>query len=394
MSAFLATWAVPRNALEIAAGAMGLLAAVFCVLSASNTAQETTGFWLRTRFQALLWLFVGGASMLVVEWNALSWFNNVDKPHLVGLYFLWVVFGVAATFSVGILWIIVEVAVRRSTPLRRAAATLVVRFVVDGWSAYERTRDQLLEEERSTNEATARAQAEAADRTALVVTALALRVMGALSGADRGARQLLIDQIMQVIHAEIVKFAPEPKPVVRLNYLIAMPWRRVQEQPELLWNPLYPIREGGRYTCMLDLRYRMRDGQREPIGSPIRIAVDDYIASPNTVLPGAPEVMAWGEPRLIHRNNRGEIVVSFRAGVAEADRKSIKQYLESLWFHGLLSLRLDTHHRSIGVLNIESSLPDLIGRGSEGVENLARMLKSLCQLLAYVVEKEHENDLG
>jgi hypothetical protein len=373
---------------------MGLLAAVFCVLSASNTAQETTGFWLRTRFQALLWLFVGGASMLVVEWNALSWFENVDKPHLIGLYFLWVVFGVAVTFSIGILWIIVEVGVRRSMPLRRAVATLVVRFVVDGWTAYERTRDQLLEEERLTDEAAARVQAEAADRTALVVTALALRVLGALSGADRSARQLLIDQIMQVIHAEIVKFAPEPKPVVRLNYLIAVPWRRVQELPELLWNPLFPLRQGGRYTCMLDLRYRMRDGQREPIGSSIRIAVDDHIASPNTVLPGAPEVMAWGEHRLIHRNNRGEIVVGFRAGVAEAERKSIKQYLESLWFQALLSLRLDTHHRSIGVLNIESSLPDLIGRGPEGVENLARMLKSLCQILAYVVEKEHENDLG
>ena len=160
MWAFLAAWAVPRNALEIAAGAMGLLAAVFCVLSASNAAQETTGFWLRTRFQALLWLFAGGASILVVEWNALSWFNAVDKPHLIGLYFLWVVFGVAVTFSVGILWIIVEVVVRRSTPLRRAVATLVVRFVVDGWSAYERARDEVLADEQSAREAQGKTDAE------------------------------------------------------------------------------------------------------------------------------------------------------------------------------------------------------------------------------------------
>jgi hypothetical protein len=33
---FLATWAVPENALEIAVAALGVLAAMFCVLSASN----------------------------------------------------------------------------------------------------------------------------------------------------------------------------------------------------------------------------------------------------------------------------------------------------------------------------------------------------------------------
>jgi hypothetical protein len=392
---FLATWAVPQNALEIAAGAVGVLAAVFCVLSASNTAQERTKFWLRTRFQALLWLFAGGVLTIVVEWDAVKWFDDVNKPHLLGLYFIWVVSAVAATFAVGVAWIIIDATlVQRSPRLQHAVATLVVRFVVDGWSAYERARDERLQEELTAAASIARARAEAADRTALVVTTLALRVLGALSGADRAARQLLIDQIMQVIHAEMVKFAPEPKPVLRLNYLIAIPWRRVHDQPALLWNPLYPIRPDGRYAYMLDLRYRMQDGQREPVGAPIRIAVDDHIASPDTVLPGAPEVLAWGEARLISRNVRGEVVVNFRPGVSETDRKAIRAYFQTLWFHGLLTLRLDTNLRSVGVLNIESSLPDLIGRGSEGVDNLARMLKSLCQILAYVVEKEHENDLG
>lgn len=395
MRTFLATWAVPQNGLEIAAGAVGVLAAVFCVLSASNTAQERTKFWLRTRFQALLWLFAGGVLTIVVEWNAVKWFEDINKPHLVGLYFIWVVSAVAATFVVGVAWIIIDATlVQRSARLQHAVATLVVRFVVDGWSAYERARDECLREELTAAASIARARADAADRTALVVTTLALRVLGALSGADRAARQLLIDQIMQVIHAEIVKFAPEPKPVLRLNYLIAIPWRRVHDQPALLWNPLYPIRPDGRYTFMLDLRYRMQDGQREPVGAPIRIAVDDHIASPDTVLPGAPEVLAWGEARLISRNTRGEVVVNFRPGVLETDRKAIRAYFQTLWFHGLLTLRLDTNLRSVGVLNIESSLPDLIGRGSEGVENLARMLKSLCQILAHVVEKEHENDLG
>jgi hypothetical protein len=392
---FLATWAVPQNALEIAAGAVGVLAAVFCVLSASNTAQERTKFWLRTRFQALLWLFAGGVMTVAVEWDAVRWFEGVNKPHLVGLYFIWVVSAVAATFIVGVAWIIIDaILMQRSAKLRHAVATLVVRFVVDGWSAYERVRDECLQEELTAAASVARSQAEAADRTALVVTTLALRVLGALSGGDRTDRQLLIDQIMQVIHAEIVKFAPEPKPVLRLNYLIAIPWRRVYDQPALLWNPLYPIRPDGRYSNMLDLRYRMQDGQREPVGAPIRIAVADHIASPDTVLPGAPEVLAWGEARLISRNARGEVVVNFRPGVSETDRKAIRAYFQTLWFHGLLTLRLDTNLRSVGVLNIESSLPDLIGRGSAGVENLARMLKSLCQILAYVVEKEHENDLG
>ena len=225
---------------------MGVLAAVFCVLSASNTAQERTKFWLRTRFQALLWLFAGGASTVIVEWNALKWFETINKPHLIGLYFIWVVCAVAATFAVGIAWIIVDaLLLHRSAPLRTAVATLVVRFVVDGWSAYERVRDERIQKELTAAESAARAQAEATERTALVVTTLALRVLAALSGADRAARQLLIDQIMQVMHAEIVKFAPGPKPLLRLNYLIAIPWRRVQEQPALLWNPLYRIRPNG-----------------------------------------------------------------------------------------------------------------------------------------------------
>jgi hypothetical protein len=392
---FLATWAVPENALEIAAAAMGVLAAIFCVLSASNTAQERTKFWLRTRFQALLWLFAGGALTVIVEWSALKWFENINKPHLIGLYFIWVVCAVAATFAVGIAWIIVDaLLLHRSAHLRNGVATLVVRFVVDGWSAYERVRDERVQWELTAAESVARAQAEATERTALVVTALALRVLATLSGADRAARQLLIDQIMQVIHAEIVKFAPDPKPMLRLNYLIAIPWRRVQEQPTLLWNPLYRIRPNGQYTHMLDLRYRMQDGMREPVGPPIRIAVDDHIASPDTVLPGAPEVLAWGEARLIHRSSKGDVVVHFRPGVSEADRKAIRAYFQTLWFQGLLTLRLDTNVRSIGVLNIESSQPDLIGRGPEGVQNLARMLKSLCQILAHVVEREHENELG
>jgi len=108
VGAFLSTWAVPENALEIAAGAMGVLAAVFCVLSASNTAQERTAFWHRTRFQALLWLFAGGASTFIVEWNALKWFENVNKPHLLGLYFVWVVCAVAVTFIAAICWIVLD----------------------------------------------------------------------------------------------------------------------------------------------------------------------------------------------------------------------------------------------------------------------------------------------
>ena len=111
-------------------------------------------------------------------------------------------------------------------------------------------------------------------------------------------------------------------------------------------------------------------------------------------LPGAPEVLAWGEARLIHRSSKGDVVVHFRPGVSEADRKAIRAFFQTLWFQGLLTLRLDTNVRSIGVLNIESSQPDLIGRGPEGVQNLARMLKSLCQFLAHVVEREHENELG
>ena len=266
--------------------------------------------------------------------------------------------------------------------------------MVDGWSAYERDRADRVGRAQEAAESAARAQAEAAERTALVITRLALQVLGALSGADRAARQLLIDQIMQVIYAETVKFAPEPKPVLRLNYMVAIPWHRVRQTPELQWNPLYEIRPEGRYAHMLDLKYRMQDGQRQPVGPPIRIPVDDHIATPNHVLPGAPEVLAWGEAKLIPRNQRGDVVLSFRSGVAEPERVAIRTYLQQLWFQGLLTLRLDTNIRSVGVLNIESSQRDLIGRGQEGVNNLARELKSLCQILAYVVEKEHENELG
>ena len=119
MWTFLATWAVPENALEIAAAAMGVLAAIFCVLSASNTAQERTKFWLRTRFQALLWLFAGGASTVIVEWNALKWFENINKPHLIGLYFIWVVCALPQRSPSGIAWIIVDaLLLHRSAHLR------------------------------------------------------------------------------------------------------------------------------------------------------------------------------------------------------------------------------------------------------------------------------------
>lgn len=395
MGQFLSTWAVPKNAIEVAAAAMAVLAATFCVLSASNTAQEKTKFWQRTRFQALLWLFVGGVSTLVVDWNALKWFENFDKPHLIGVYFVWVVGAGAVVFACAMSWIVTDATLLRDAEhLRHATGSMIVRFVVDGWSAYERERERRLDDARERAQQAARAQAEAADRTALVITSLALRVLGALSGADSAARMLLVDQIMQVIHAETVKFAPEPKPTLRLNYMIAIPWRRVQEFPNFMWQTLYEIKSDAQYGHMLDLRYRMQDGQREPTGPPIRIPVHDLVSNPELILPGAPEVLATGEAKLISRNARGDLIVDFRAGIPESDRREVRRRLQGLWFRGLLTLRLDTHHRAIGVLNIESSKPDLIGRRPEGVENLARMLKSLCQILAYVVEKEHENELG
>ena len=118
----------------------------------------------------------------------------------------------------------------------------------------------------------------------------------------------------------------------------------------------------------------MQDGTREPVGPPIRIAVDDHIASPDTVLPGAPEVLAWGEARLIHRNNKGDVVVHFRPGVSEADRKAIRAYFQTLWFHGLLTLRLDTNLRLRRLLwpgvMTAAMLAVLLGLGTWQVERL------------------------
>jgi hypothetical protein len=67
----------------------------------------------------------------------------------------------------------------------------------------------------------------------------------------------------------------------------------------------------------------------------------------------------------------------------------LHDYLQSLWFQ-----RLDTQYRSIGVINAESSLPHLIGRGRRRWKTSHECSNRFCQILAYVGEKEHENEIG
>ena len=54
----------------------------------------------------------------------------------------------------------------------------------------------------------------------------------------------------------------------------------------------------------------------------------------------------------------------------------------------MLSLRLVVGNAVVGVLNIESSHPNMVGLGDDAVEDVLTSVKPFAAILAYVVEQD------
>ncbi len=71
--------------------------------------------------------------------------------------------------------------------------------------------------------------------------------------------------------------------------------------------------------------------------------------------------------------------LTFAAGVPEATRTRISAFFRALRCRSVLSLRLVVGSAVVGVLNIESSQPNMIGEGDDAVEDVLTTVKTVCR---------------
>src|SRR5262249_23168287 len=145
---FLPDAMVPANALEMIALAMGLVGGILCVVATSNAGQQSSSFWKKTRYQGYSWLLISGFSTLALNWKSLDIFKSMDQAHFAWLYAAWAFSGIVAAHVLAIGVILVEAGLlTRSSMVRNACLSLVVRFIKDGWEPYQTERKALQAEE-------------------------------------------------------------------------------------------------------------------------------------------------------------------------------------------------------------------------------------------------------
>ena len=387
----MATWLEPRTPIELFGMVMGLTAAVFCVLSSSSGAGDKGPFHASTRFQGLAWVCGGGFATFVVNWKAV-YPAEIDQARLLGVYASWALVGIAGAFGFGIASIVINAAASRSKAARRALPSMIVRFVVDGWAAYDAAR---LAIEASDGDSASREEAarqrsatEAACQTAFAVAALSLEVLDALPDSNEESRRILAVSIAKAIRAEALRLAPDPKPAVNLSYFLArVPDPAEPSHGRVLYEfdaPEAP--SAARYTHVLDLAYRLD----LPLGPSIAVPVDDAVRFASYLLPGAPTAFVTRRPQIMTRNARRRFDPPFQDGVPAATRKALCDYLDSLPCQSFASIPLLTGRSAVGVLNVESTEHWLIGRDKAAAEALCTRLGLFCQVLAHVLEREHD----
>jgi hypothetical protein len=373
---------VPQNGLEMIALALAVIGGTLCVIATSNTGQQSSSFWKKTRYQGYSWLLMSGFSMLLLNWKGLELFKSLDQAHFTWLYAAWAFAAVVLAHLAALAAIAVETCLlKHSRALRPACLSLMVRFVKDGWDPYQTEKQALIAAE-------AMAGKTEQEQAALVVAGLAIDVLTRLPTADAAAREMLAEKILLGMQGELKKIAGDDKLELHLNYLRAVPWARAIADPVLQSGMRFDfgivnVQRESRYTYLLILHYRLLQAR----GPDIRFGVADHSRADTraALLPGAPEAVAYGRPWFRARGRENRFALEFAAGVPAAVRGEVTKFFDGLDCLSVLSIPLVKGSETVGVLNVESSATDLIGRGRHGYLEAATVVSPLCTILAHVV---------
>lgn len=320
MTDVFAKWLIPLNGAELMAIGVAVILAIYYVFSNAEPPSGTERFHQQQRVKALLWILGSGGAALVLDWRGLTFDENVDKGHLIGLYGSWVVLSILLLLVVGTFAFLVEAALlaRSDEAFRPHLIELPMTFVVSGWSGHKQAKLDLSKksEEKAAN-AAVRSDELA---TAEILSKLSLRIIrDVIRINDRSKINEAIDEIMKAIKAEVMKYALKPKPEIRINYFVAKDWIKVTNRSKS--NTLFAFGDDSSYSHRLILRRRLGDD----LGHQIVVPVADHIHHREKLLPGAPECV-----RLLPYCCLSPEKLTFRPEVPEHICDAVQQYFRQL----------------------------------------------------------------
>ncbi len=377
-------WLTPAAPLEVVAAVAALLAAVFAVISGEDRPDDEARIWYkRARIKAFLFLLTGGGALLLLDMKDLVGVPGVDKVKLAGIFTLWAALAIVVLLAAGALTVLTETALTAlQYPIfRRYLIDLPVTFVVRGWEATRRIRADLFTGIEARRQDDLRVAEAARTATLGMLAQVAMRVLRDIDRSDREQRAHMIDEIFTSIASVVRRRAGEPAPRIGLNYLALRPFADVPD--ERYCDLLFTFGDLGRYAHVLALRRRHNGAGEEPLGQPVLIPVDSAASGPDRLLPGAPQLVHGLEHVMIQPRR-----LTFAPGVPEEVRTRVAAFFRALRCRSVLSLRLVVGSAVVGVLNIESSHPNMMGQGDDVVEDVLTIIKPFAAILAYVVEQD------
>ena len=191
----------------------------------------------------------------------------------------------------------------------------------------------------------------------------------------------MIDEIFTAIAKFVRRQAGEASPRIGLNYLALRPYADVP--PTRREDLLFTFGDPGRYGHVLALRRRHNGVGEDPLGQPILIPVDQASSGPDRLLPGAPQLVHGHEHVMIQPRR-----LVFAPGIPAETRTRVNAFFRALTCQSVLSLRLVVGSAVVGVLNIESSVPNMVGQGEAEVEAVLTIVKPFAAIVAYVVAQD------
>ena len=382
----LQDWLTPRSPLDVVAVVTAVLAGLFAVVSEGNSTKDGKRAWYqRSRIRAFLFLLSGGGALLLLDLKGLANDPTLDKPAIARLFTLWAALVVIVLLAAGFLLVLAETALYglRHETFRRRLIDLPMIFVVQGWEASRRARDDIFAgiEARRRDEQRDRESDAVRAETLGMLAQIAMRVLRDIGRSDAAQRALMIDEIFTSVANLVRRRAGEASPRIGLNYLALRPFAdmAVARRRDLL----FTFGDPARYGHVLALRRRHNGVGEDPLGQPILIPVDSADSGPDRLLPGAPQLVHGQEYVMIQPRR-----LSFAPAIPAETRTRISAFFRALTCQSVLSLRLVVGGAVVGVLNIESSLPNMLGMEDDAVEDLLTTVKPFAAILAYVVEQD------
>jgi hypothetical protein len=364
-----------------AIGAIGAFLGLFFALNGFGGTLKSEDLKNTARVRNLIGLVTAAGGVVLADWKKLA-SNAPDSGYLFVAYLIGALGGAIAGLVLIIGFIAVDILTtnRQRRDGRTLPPTLVVDYLHYGYAYYTQRRREILEQANTeTAKLYAQERLERLERDAAVQDVIAGLVHGVSSTLEErdparqaGRRADLIDLILKGVVSAVVNEARSDIHDLKIqaNYMTFIP--SASATPEQRNAALFRFGDDARYTGLL-----MHQISAAQVQETVVLPVDGKISDRDTLLPGAPEAFVLRRAAII---NCGDI--AFRKGVDKKTCAAIQKFFADVQFASVASIPIATKDGPIGVINVESNRPDLLGEGAEVGKAACNTLQPFAALLS------------